>query len=138
MAFNSVTHSLFRESALLTKNATITGIWVPVKGAEAFHFAYYMTAAGAPSVTISIDYTFWMPGYKYTSTDTTFDPDSATRNNYVTVALGAAQTTKAAWVRFDTPSELKYPVAWIRGRAVEGDVALASTFSLITCCNGMK
>ena len=122
----------------IAKNGSHTSGWKTVSKGEAFHFGMYMTATGAPDVTITVDYWFWgegkAPPDQGTVADVSFDVASAARNNYFTVTLKANETTKDTWTRYNCPAELEYPFVAYRVKVTENDVAAVDTISVI-CCN---
>lgn len=127
------TDLLLAESAI-AKNATATGDWRKRPHGDAFNFWWYMTATGAPSVTIYVDYTIFDPAPSKHAGGT-HDPASTDRTNYRTITLASAQTTKGSWTHVDTPSELLYPWTAYRVRVTEGAGAAVTTFTLAVCSN---
>ena len=137
MSWHTVTHQLFNEVAI-AQDGTAIGEWVAVKGAEGFNFWDYLTSTGAPSVAISVDVSLFQPGATAADGTQLHDRDSSTRNNFRTIEVVAATTTKDEWVHHDTPDELQYPICWMRGRAVEGDVAAVDSLSVVVAVNGQR
>lgn len=105
--------------------------WVICKAGEGFNIWYYLTATGAPTINLTLLYTIFRPGR-----GGTFDPDSADRNNYRTLTLAAALSTKNAWTHIDTPAEIRdYPFVAYRVVATENDVAAVTTFTVAIAKN---
>lgn len=133
---------LLNETAI-TQNTTATGSWFNMPRAQAFNLWWYMTASGAPDVTIYLDYTIWKKGdvsvtsrEPPTTTPSTFAPESTSRTNYRTITLASNQTTKAAWTHIDTPDEMKYPFSCCRVRVTENNVAAVTTFTFAMAIQG--
>ena len=142
MPFQTVSN-LTQNEVAITKNGSDTSGWISAKGAEGFNFWLYMTAAGAPDVTVTFEYTLLPPGYSRTSTKSTdgldlLDPNSTDRTNYRSVTIKANETTQDAWQHYNTPTELKYPMSHYRIKCTENNVAAVTTLSFIVAHNGMR
>ena len=132
---------VFLNEVAITKGATSTGSWFTMPRAQAFNIWYYMTATGAPSITISFDYSiFGLDSFTQSAAGYTaglFHPSYASRTNYRTITLGTGITTKDAWTHIDTPDEMKYPFSAARIRVTEADVAAVTTLTVAFGIQGL-
>ena len=131
-------------AATITKNGTVTGEWFNCPRAQAFNFCYRITSAGAPDITIYIDYWLWPKGDTVkvadippTFTPTAFAPEYAAVDNDISVSLVTGVLTLDAWTHVDTPDGLKYPFACCRARAVENNVAAVTGITVVMGYQGL-
>ena len=127
MAFKARAHGIVEQA--LTRNSSLDSGWLKVRAGEGFSFWFIMVAAGAPSVSLYVDYS----PFEQDGEDT--DPSTSGRTNYVTSTLGTGITTKDVLVQYACPTALKSPFVNIRLRVVEADVAAATSVTFAFCRN---
>ena len=125
--FKARSHGIVEQA--VTRNTTKQSGWFQVRMGEGFSFWFTMTATGAPSVSLYVDYSpFELNGGAN-------DPRSTTKTNYVTATLATAVTTKDTLIQYAAPTATKAPFVSVNLRAVEGDVAAVSSLTFVACRN---
>jgi len=126
MPFQTVTNVTQNEVAILQAGVDVSA-WIPAKGAEGFNIAYRMTATGAPTVLLAIEYALMDPSVAYFTWD-----------NFMSVTVAAALTKTSTLTHIDTPADLKYPIQYYRVRCTENNVAAVTTLTVQVAHNGMR